>query len=254
MSIYIAIVSHGHSDLIRELGTVKELAECLNICIAVLDNLGEASLEAFCDSNNIDYLLNNLPLGFGTNNNKIYSFLKNKHFIKPDDYFVILNPDVIIDCSMIKLLVEQMGCEGSLVGTCNLFKDYEFKVFDNSIRSYPSFFDFFKSFLLGENPTIIDKSKYFEPMSVDWAAGSFLCFKAGHYEKLGGFDQRYFMYCEDIDICLRSDKLFNEKVMYFPNVYALHLAKHSNRSLFSRHFFWHVKSIARYLYIKRKLN
>ena len=46
-----------------------------------------------------------------------------------------------------------------------------------------------------------------------------------YYRQLNGFDERYFMYCEDIDICYRSCKIHGKRVMYFPNIKAVHLSK-----------------------------
>ena len=57
-------------------------------------------------------------------------------------------------------------------------------------------------------------------LAVDWAAGSFLLFKASLFRKLGGFDPGYFMYCEDIDICWRAQKLFNQQLLFNPNIKA----------------------------------
>jgi GT2 family glycosyltransferase len=66
------------------------------------------------------------------------------------------------------------------------------------------------------------------------------------YRALKGFDEGYFMYCEDIDICYRAKQLATD-ILYFQDIKAVHLAQHSNRRVFSKHFFWHLKSIARFL-------
>ncbi len=39
---------------------------------------------------------------------------------------------------------------------------------------------------------------------MEWVAGSFIAFKSSSYRKVQGFDENYFMYCEDIDICYRA--------------------------------------------------
>ena len=63
------------------------------------------------------------------------------------------------------------------------------------------------SFLFQKNKTIIDKFSLNEESFTDWAAGSLLLFSADTYKKLNGFDEKYFMYCEDIDICYRYKKI-----------------------------------------------
>ncbi|WP_017026544.1 hypothetical protein, partial [Vibrio rumoiensis] len=135
------------------------------------------------------------------------------------------------------------------IAAINLFKDYDKTSYDNSVRSFPSFLQFVSSFLGGKNTSILDKKSILKPTNVDWAAGSFLAFKASYYKKLGGFDENYFMYCEDIDICYRSMKM-GSPVMYYPQFEAIHLAKHANRKILSRHFYWHVSSVIRFLMTK----
>ncbi|MDQ9204053.1 hypothetical protein QBS70_02600, partial [Cronobacter sakazakii] len=46
------------------------------------------------------------------------------------------------------------------------------------------------------------------------------------YERLEGFDTKYYMYCEDIDICLRANLIIGAKLTYIPSVRAIHLAAH----------------------------
>jgi hypothetical protein len=90
-------------------------------------------------------------------------------------------------------------------------------------------------------------------MTVDWAAGSFLLFRSGMYTELNGFDTSYFMYCEDIDICWRAKVKVKSPVVYLPHIKALHYAKHANRNVFSKHFYWHVKGVLRFLAKKNGL-
>ncbi|MFS1953047.1 hypothetical protein [Vibrio breoganii] len=167
--------------------------------------------------------------------------------MKKDDLFIVMNPDVSITIEQFELLIDSMSKDSIEFATINLFKDKALSIYDPSIRNFPKLSTFIRSYLLNENPTIIDRSKIYKQTEVDWAAGSFLCFSAMHYEKLGGFDEKYFMYCEDIDICFRSKKS-RVDLVYLPNVKAQHLARHNNRKLISKHFYWHIKSVIRFLY------
>ena len=103
--------------------------------------------------------------------------------------------------------------------------------------------------MLKKNDTIVDRDK---PINrpIDWCAGSFMGFSIDTYHKLKGFDEGYFMYCEDIDLCYRAKSL-GINIKYFENIKALHLAQHSNRKFMSKSFRWHLKSIFRYLFISR---
>lgn len=64
------------------------------------------------------------------------------------------------------------------LATINLFRNEELTIYDNAIRKFPSLIDFVKSYMIGKNTTIIDKSKIHQPEYVDWAAGSFLILRA----------------------------------------------------------------------------
>ena len=145
----------------------------------------------------------------------------------------------------------------SELATINLYRDQSYTTPDNAIRNFPGLKDFFNSYFLGRNTTIIDKDKIHEPQHVDWAAGSLLIFKSSLYKKLQGFNTAYFMYCEDVDICWRAWILFKVKVLYIPSIKGIHHAQFNNRLFLSKHFFWHVKSaliFLSYKYRLRKIN
>lgn len=60
-----------------------------------------------------------------------------------------------------------------------------------------------------------------EPRCVSWVAGSCILVKRQAFETIGGFDEEYFLYFEDIDFCLRLAKLGGE-IWYEPNVTLVH--------------------------------
>lgn len=247
MNVYISVISHGHSRLINQLSCLSELSEKYEV--VVKSNKPGDDLYTLENSPRFHWLNREHGLGFGHNNNIVFDYCCSELGMKEDDYFIVLNPDVTIEYSQIKLLIEKMSTDGTKLSAINLFKDYDKKKYDNSIRNFPSLTQFVKSFLGLGNSAIIAKSSIINPSPVDWAAGSFLGFKASHYGDLNGFDEKYFMYCEDIDICYRS-YLLGENVQYFPEIQAVHLAKHANRKLFSKHFYWHVTSVIRFLLTK----
>lgn len=187
--------------------------------------------------------------GFGRNNNIVFEHCKKKLGMKENDLFIVLNPDVVVDVNTIEDLSQAMVSDNTLFATINLYKDKEYSIYDNSVRKYPTLSDFIKSFLLNKNNTIIDKKTIIKPAAVDWAAGSFLSFKMSHYDYLDGFDESYYMYCEDIDICYRSNKIGIPPILY-PQFKAVHLAGHSNRKLLSKHFYWHLRSALKFLISK----
>ncbi|MDF2155723.1 glycosyltransferase family 2 protein [Vibrio sp. CAU 1672] len=244
MKIFISVVSHGHSELINDLSCVSELTKHFHV--VVKSNNSTDDFSELTNEDNFHWINEQYGCGFGRNNNIVFDYCLKTLGMNEQDLFIVLNPDVYITANDINRLSAEMICCSSKVSAINLYKNKELTEFDDSIRTFPSLFNFACSFLGLGNRSILDKSKIASISEVDWAAGSFLAFRASHYKELQGFDENYFMYCEDIDICYRSN-LLGCKVKYHPSITALHLAKHANRKLMSKHFVWHVSSVIRFL-------
>ncbi|MBL0455918.1 glycosyltransferase family 2 protein [Aeromonas enteropelogenes] len=235
--------------MIKELNVLTELNKKFTVLIK--DNLCDENLKKYCVKNKLNYIDTEPGLGFGANNNKNFLHCKNVLGMKPCDSFIVLNPDVIIKSDDIDEVVDKVSNGCDLLGI-NLYKDERFTVYDNSVRYYPTLFSFIKSFIGFGNNTVIDKRNISSDIKVDWFAGSFMAFKSNHYENLNGFDEGYFMYCEDIDICLRS-RLIGKNAIYTPDIKAIHKAQHKNRNIFTKHFLWHIKSSLRFLIKKNSV-
>ncbi len=50
----------------------------------------------------------------------------------------------------------------------------------------------------------MDAERYRREVSPDWVVGSFLCARAEAVEEIGPMDERFFLYSEEIDWCLRA--------------------------------------------------
>ncbi|WOZ79003.1 glycosyltransferase family 2 protein [Kosakonia sacchari] len=239
MRVFLSVVSHKHASMIQELQCLPDLAK--KFIVVLKNNVAEESslLSKYCNDNSIYLVDEQYGCGFGANNNFIFKYCVERFNIKAGDIFITLNPDVFITCDEISELANTMQSESIYFSAITLYKDSNHICRDYSIRKFPNLKTFVCSFLgLGNNTMI----KQCESVSrVDWAAGSFLAFDASLYQKLQGFDERYFMYCEDIDICYRAKQL-GHQLTYLPQYSALHLAKHANRKVFSKHFLWHIYS------------
>jgi N-acetylglucosaminyl-diphospho-decaprenol L-rhamnosyltransferase len=60
-----------------------------------------------------------------------------------------------------------------------------------------------------------------EPVPVDWAQGACLLVKRQVFERIGGLDERYFLYCEEVDLCLRAARA-GWRTYYVPTARARH--------------------------------
>ncbi len=59
------------------------------------------------------------------------------------------------------------------------------------------------------------------PTSVDWVSGTSFFIKKTDFQKLKGFDEKFFMYFEDQDLCLRIKNL-NKRCLFYPYFSVLH--------------------------------
>ena len=86
---------------------------------------------------------------------------------------------------------------------------------------------------------------YDRPFEVPFAQGSFLVVRTELFRQLGGFDERFFLYMEDADLCRRVNQV--SKLWYCPDATVIHKwerGSHKNKKLFRIH----VKSMISYFY------
>lgn len=70
-----------------------------------------------------------------------------------------------------------------------------------------------------------------------------MLFHAETYRRIGGFDERFFMYGEDFDVCARL-ALAGQKIVIAEQLRAIHEAQRaSHRDV--RHLWWHMRSLAK---------
>ncbi|WP_249546301.1 hypothetical protein [Escherichia coli] len=170
----------------------------------VKDNIGNDELKRVCEKYEVEYFCNYKKMGFGQNNNEMVSKIINKHKINDNlDYVLFLNPDVLIKHEVLVSFYKYIISKNIKASTIDLFKNEDFTKRDEFIRKFPTLTDFVSSIIFNINKTKIDRSKIIEPCEIDWCAGSFLCINLAIFRDIMGFDERYYMYCEDIDLCYR---------------------------------------------------
>lgn len=223
---------------------VKELVDN---CIASIytANNNEYSLEIFLvDNNSIDespeHIENKYPEVIVIRNSRNIGFSKaNNIAIKKASgkYILILNPDTLLEENTFKKLIK--FCEdhkntGAVTSKLILGNG---KLDSACKRSFPtpsvaiprilglsSLFP--QSKIFGKyNLTYLDEDKTWE---VDAICGAFMFIPKDVLEKTGYFDEDYFMYGEDIDLCFRIKK-HGFKIYYFPEVTTIHFKGESTR-------------------------
>jgi N-acetylglucosaminyl-diphospho-decaprenol L-rhamnosyltransferase len=231
--ITISVVSHGHRDFV--LGLIKQIAtspvnQLIKLIITVnapaLDNFDEPNLQLNSLAD-IVFLKNDLPKGFGYNHNQAFHHCRTR-------FFCVVNPDIELIREpftdlMDALTVSNTGLVYPLqINEQNITLDFE--------RMLVSPMSIIKRHLLRQRYTLKDNKP------VHWVSGSFLMFKSSVFKELGGFDECYFMYCEDVDICLRL-QLAGYKLARADATVIHHTQRQTLKN--PKHLAWHLRSLLR---------
>ena len=187
------------------------------------------------DDSKIVCINNPVPSGFGANHNKAFRYCNT-------DYFCVLNPDIEILLNPFPLLITLMQSYPAEIAAPLVLSPIG--IVEDSVRKFPSLVKLLLKLLgLSRNDYKITLGMpTFEP---DWFAGMFMLFGSNTYIKLNGFDESYFLYYEDVDICWSAHQL-GLKTVYCPEVSVVHHAQRASRHNF-RHMRWHLRSMLRYL-------
>tara|TARA_B100000900_G_C20602354_1_gene726253 strand:+ start:6307 stop:7080 length:774 start_codon:yes stop_codon:yes gene_type:complete len=240
-SVYISIVSHKSFDDIKvNFYNFPKIIMGYRIIIGIVDNFGQEELKSWCKSNKINYYFDGNLRGYGANHNLNFEILSPKK----NDPFIILNPDVIISKTNFKGIINYYYEKSPSLFGVRVYESLDFTKFSSHNRSFPALFDpiisFFFRIKLFEND-------FFTHSNPDWIGGAFMAFKSSVFKNIGGFDETFFMYYEDIDVCRRlKNKGFI--IDYNPEFYITHLASRDGRILFSKHFFYNLKSMIKYFF------
>lgn len=245
--LHVIIVSHNSDHFLVNL--LSELTGGVGYDILVRDNVNSTTTYDLCNKYNTDYMSASKVRGFAVNNNIAANHVISRNCNELGNYFLFINPDIFISKSELERLAIYIDNKKPDLFTIDLYLDDEFTKRDPSIRKFPSFMTFMKSFLFDKNNTIINRNYINEKSELDWCASSFFGIQVSHFFDLKGFDPKYYMYCEDIDICKRA-KEKGKKLTYYSDFKAIHYSQHGSNSFFSKNFIWHLSSVFKYLLTK----
>ncbi len=239
INIFISIISHDQQDLIKEnFGNFPKKLDDFNIKLSVLDNTGSKELEEFCDKESIFYHQNEEPKGFGENHNKMFSLLP----IEDKDIFIVCNPDIKVLPSQLTGLAANFVNSNIDIGAPRSYLDKKNDFLDYPDRYFPYLLNFIISIATGKR---LHYGKNDDQEYPQWVSGSFILFKPEVFKALNGFDEEYFMYCEDIDICFRAVQK-GYKIKLDTKYFIEHNSRMASRKLLSQSIFWHMRSAYRF--------
>lgn len=224
----VSIVSHGHMPMVQRL--LQQLAQhCTSSIgrVVVTHNITE---EAVCAPAAgwpfaMQEIFNPAPLGFGANHNRALASAS-------EAFVCVLNPDVELIAAQGDLVAQLIDAARQPGAGCAypIQVDAQGKV-QSSERELPT-------------PAALWRRRALHRAEnrVDWVNAACVLLPAPAWQQVQGFDEAYFMYCEDVDFSLRLQLLGWQ--LRKVQVQIRHAGQHASRRDW-HHLAWHLRSLMR---------
>jgi N-acetylglucosaminyl-diphospho-decaprenol L-rhamnosyltransferase len=144
-------------------------------------------------------------------------------------YVLFLNPDAQISVESLRRLADvlddrSIGAAGPRIVNEAGHLDYSQRRFLSIGETFAHAFFLHRIFpnAAWADGTVREAAAYARPADSDWLSGACLLVRREALDALGGFDEGFFMYCEDMDLCLRIRRL-GLRVRYEPRAVAVHI-------------------------------
>ena len=238
MDLSIIIVNYNVADELKQcLTSVQKAVAGMNAEVFVVDNASEdESCRMIEEQFSWVRLIRNLEnLGFAKANNQALRIVSGR-------YVLILNPDTVIEEQLCRKMVAFMDEHQDCGGLGAKMLDAEGNFLPESKRGFPTVWtafcklsglgrlfprsDFFNHYYLGALP-------HNQTNEIEILAGACMMLRKSVIDSVGLFDERYFLYGEDIDFSHRIVQA-GYKNYYFPEVSLVHLKGRSTRKSDSR--------------------
>jgi N-acetylglucosaminyl-diphospho-decaprenol L-rhamnosyltransferase len=188
----------------------------------------------FEPSSRLLILDNPQPQGFGANHNAAF-----RHVQTP--YFAILNPDIRLHDNPFPALLAVLDNPEIALSAPLVVNPHN--AAEDSVRRFPTLSGLLlKALSLDDGRFRVGNDRASRP--VPWVAGMFMLARRLDYASAGGFDEGFFLYYEDVDLCVRLWRS-GRQVMFCPDVRVVHDARRASRRN-PRYMMWHLASMLRY--------
>ena len=232
-ALCVSVVSHGQGVLVDRLlddiaqlprGTVARVLVTVN----QPDDTWRPAIREIAGTD-LEVLRNSAPQGFGANHNLAFA-----HCSEP--CFAVVNPDIRLTGDPFGALVSRLKEDPR----CALAVPIQLDAGghrESFARRLPTPFSVVARRLAPSGTRGAGQDR------AQWVSGAFMLWRSAAFGRLGGFDAGYFLYCEDVDICLRL-QLAGLRFAVVDSVCVVHDAQRSSRGS-PRYLMQHVKSLFR---------
>ena len=226
MDISIVIVNYNTKELL--LSCLKSIKACdwhgLKYEVIVVDNnsreyLGDILAKLYPE---VKFIQSEVNLGMGAGNNLGFSSAAGK-------YFVVMNADTIAMPNTFEVLYHYLENNPRVGITGPKQLNLDQTVQQSCYRYHTLMTPFYRRTFLGAtscghtdlNRFLMTDFDHYHIKEVDWLLGSFFFMRSEVYKSLGGFDERFFLYFEDTDLCRRCHQA-GWQVVYNPEARIVH--------------------------------
>lgn len=225
MKLTIGIVNYNCINYALTLiKSIRENPPSYPYQIIVLDNASkDGSLKILRKLKDIKVIFKLKNLGFGKGCNEIAKRSNS-------EYILFLNPDIIVTEKSIDRLIEFMDNNKDCAVSGGKLLNFDGRI-QYSCRTFPTLLSVFfgrENFLTRLFPDNQFSRRYMyldmdyeKNNEVDWLRGAVFMTRRSIFERLNGFDERYFLFLEDTDLCFRAKKL-GYKVFYVKDAVFFH--------------------------------
>jgi N-acetylglucosaminyl-diphospho-decaprenol L-rhamnosyltransferase len=217
----VVVVSYNSRDNLR--ACVLPLATAEDIAVCVVDNAsGDRSLDVVSDLG-VRTIPSTVNGGFAYGCNLGWRSGMAPHVL-------FLNPDAVIEPGSVRVLSDALEADPGIGVVAPLIRDDDGSV-ALSQRRFPRATSTFAAAIFVHrlfphaawaSETVQEAWRYETPASPDWVSGACLMTRRSLLEQIDGWDERFFLYCEDKDLCLRVRQAGFD-VRYEPRAVASHL-------------------------------
>jgi N-acetylglucosaminyl-diphospho-decaprenol L-rhamnosyltransferase len=230
----ISIVSHGHGSLLdRLLGDLNRQASSDRPTVILTYNVPETPVDtARYPRLRIVAIHNDRPSGFGANHNAAFGKCETR-------WFAALNPDLRLPSEPFATLLAA-AAKAERPGVIAPTVVNSGGALEDAVRKNLTPLSLLLRRAIGSSKPHAHADRR-SAQSFFWIAGMFMLFPSEAFREIGGFDERFFLYCEDYDICARLH-LAGYTLVVDPTTSVVHDAQRdSHRSM--KHLRLHLTSL-----------
>ena len=235
IDVTLSVVSHSQIEMVKNLlDDINEHCQDSHLELILTLNVNEILFFSLDDYSFPIKIIRNLrPLGFGANHNQAFTCGSGR-------YFCVINPDIRFKSDPFQMLTSCLvDSSAGVVAPIVLGADGGL---EDSARRFPSPLKILcKVFGMCRGS---DYPAAVLPIFPDWVGGMCMLFASSVFREIKGFDPRYFLYYEDVEICGRLLLVGNKSVVCPQAVVVHHAQRTSHRKL--KYLRWHLSSMIRF--------